>query len=299
MTPQRDRADRLPFSAVQLNPLIIALCTLLLPCASASGDAAGPHRVVTMNACADQLAMLISREGQLYSVSALAADSAGSVLSEEAKRYVLNNGFAEEIFMMRPDLVLAGSYTSRTSVAMLRRLGIRVEDLPPTNTFAEIRTQIRHVGNLLSRSKRAEELVAELDGQLSALAGPKPGEQRPLAVLHYFNNYTSGSGTLAGEIVALSGLRNLGSELGLVGTVHLPLERLVMAQPDIVVAENKTGDVQIHVYDSFDHPALQKATGGKPFVSIPDKYWVCGAPFTVEAVRMLARAAGAARERTQ
>lgn len=279
--------------------LVVALSMLILPSASALGDTEGPNRVVSMNACADQLAMLISRDGQLYSVSALAADPAGSVLAEEAKRYVLNNGFAEEIFMMRPDLVLAGTYTARTSVAMLRRLGIRVEDLPPTNTFAEIRAQLRRVGHLLGRIQRAEELVAELDGQLSAMTLPKSGERRPLAALHYFNNYTSGSGTLAGEIVALSGFRNLGTELGLVGTVHLPLERLIMAEPDVIIAENKTEDVQIHVYDSFDHSALQKATSGKPFVSIPDKYWVCGAPFTVEAVRMLAREARAARESTQ
>lgn len=296
MTQQRDR--RVPVSA-QIKHLVAALAMLASPWTSAVGYTQIPRRVVTMNACADQLAMLISGEGQLYSVSALAADPAGSVLAREAKRYVLNNGFAEEIFMMRPDLVLAGTYTARTSVAMLRRLGIRVEDLPPTNTFAEIRAQIRHVGRLLGRSQRAEELVAKLDRRLSALAASKPGAQRPLAALHYFNNYTSGSGTLAGEIVTLSGFRNLGTELGLVGTVHLPLEQLIMAKPDVVIAENKTERVQIHAYDSFDHPALQNATGRKAFLSIPDKYWVCGAPFTAEAVRMLAREARAFRERVQ
>lgn len=298
MMPQPPRNGPVPVLVARMKQLVLALPMLLLPCVSTSADTKGPNRVVTMNACADQLAMLIARDGQLYSVSALAADPAGSVLAGDAKQYVLNYGFAEEIFMMRPDLVLAGAYTARTSVAMLRRLGIQVEDLSPTSTFAEIRAQIRHVGHLLGRSRRAEELVAELDGQLTALALPKEGH-RPLAALHYFNNYTSGSGTLADEIVALAGFRNLGTELGLVGTVHLPLERLIMAEPEVVIAENKTEDVQIHVYDGFDHPALQKATGGKSFVSIPDKYWVCGAPFTVEAVRMLAREAHAARDRTR
>lgn len=263
---------------------------------TAQADMRVPRRVVSINACADQLAMLLSAEGQLYSVSALAADPAGSVLADEAKRYVLNNGFAEEIFMMHPDLVLAGIYTARSSVAMLRRLGVRVEDLSPTNTFAEIRDQIRHVGNLLGRSQRAEELVAELNASLSAIPRPEPVQARPLAVLHYFNNYTSGANTLAGEVVTLSGFRNLGTELGLVGTVHLPLEKLVLAAPEVIIAENKTEKVAIHAYDSFEHPALKAVTGGRSFTSIPDKYWVCGAPFTAEAVRRLANEAQTLRD---
>jgi iron complex transport system substrate-binding protein len=270
--------------------LLFLLSIALVPDAGVVAEPI-PRRVVSINVCADQLAMLIAAEGQLHSVSKLAADPAGSVLSDKANHYVLNAGFAEEVFMMHPDLVLAGTYTARTSVAMLRRLGVRVVDLPPTNTFDEIRQQIRHVGHLLGREPRAEELVAALDADLAALPPPQAAQPRPLAVLHYFNNYTSGAGTLAGEVVTRAGFRNLGSEIGLVGTVHLPLERLVMAAPDVVIAENKTEQVQILAYDGFDHPALRAVTGGKPFISIPDKYWVCGAPFTAEAVRRLAREA--------
>lgn len=289
--------SRNPVRAIVAIWLTVALGSLSHDRAWA--DIVAPKRVVSINSCADQLAMLLSAEGQLYSVSALAADPSGSVLAADAKRYVLNNGFAEEIFMMHPDLVLAGTYTARASVTMLRRLGVRVEDLPPTNTFAEIREQIRHVGDLLGRNQRADELVAELDANLDAIPPKQAGQHRPLAVLHYFNNYTSGSNTLAGEVVALSGFRNLGTELGLVGTVHLPLELLIMAAPDVVIAENKTEKVDIHAYDGFDHPALKASTGGKPFTSIPDKYWVCGAPFTAEAVLRLAREAQTIRDTAQ
>lgn len=277
----------------------LSVALLALSCDISQANTPAPRRVVSINSCADQLAMLLSAEGQLYSVSALAADPTGSVLAAEASRYVLNYGFAEEIFMMHPDLVLAGTYTARAGVAMLRRLGVRVEDLSPTNTFAEIREQIRHVGNLLGRKQRAEELVAELDADLQAIPRPEPGHHRPLAVLHYFNNYTSGANTLAGEVVAMSGFRNLGTEIGLVGTVHLPLEQLIIAAPEVIIAENKTEEVEIHAYDGFDHPALKAATGGKAFTSIPDKYWVCGAPFTAEAVRLLVREAHALRSAAQ
>lgn len=260
-----------------------------LGCEAYAGDGP-PRRVVSMNVCTDQLAMLIAGDGQLQSVSNLASDPFGSVMATEAKRYARNYGQAEEIFLSQPDLVLTGTYTARTSVAMLKRLGVRIEQFEPTFTFGEIRTQIRHMGVLLHREARAEQLIMDLDKDLAGIAIPETAK-RPLAALHYLNNYTSGSGTLAHEVVRLAGFRNLGEELGLVGTVHLPLEMLVLSAPDIIIAEAKSDDPPTMAYDSFDHPVLRSVTGGRHFVSIPDKYWVCGTPFTTEAVRLLARAA--------
>lgn len=50
---------------------------------------------------------------------------------EAAKAYPPNEGLAEEIYLMQPDLVLAGSFTSRATVEMLQRLGVRVELFEP------------------------------------------------------------------------------------------------------------------------------------------------------------------------
>lgn len=74
-----------------------------------------PARVVSMNVCTDQLAMLVARPGQLHSVSWLAADPAMSVLANEAEGLRLNRGLAEEIFLMKPDLVIAGTFSTRAT----------------------------------------------------------------------------------------------------------------------------------------------------------------------------------------
>ena len=253
---------------------------------------APPRRVVSMNLCTDQLAMLTAAPGQLQSVSYLASDPQSSVLSDEARRFAVNHGLAEEIFMMRPDLVLAGTFTSRASVAMLKRLGFRVEQFPPAYSFDEIRAQIRRMGDLLGRAERAEELVEELDRRLTAT--PEPGETpwRPLAALHFANSYTVGSGTLSSEVVARAGLENLGSRLGLTGTIRLPLEILVVSTPDLIVGGTRyESSAPALAYQTFEHPALRAVLQGRAMTAVPDKYWVCGAPFTAEAVRILADAA--------
>lgn len=279
-------------------PLWIVSVAVALSAAPVPGHTT-PSRVVSMNVCTDQLAMLIAAEGQLYSVSNLASDPRGSVLAHQASRYFPNNGYAEEIFSMGPDLVLTGTFTGRTSASMLRRLGIRVEEFAPAYDFVQIKDQIRQMGRLLNRQQRAEELVEELDNTLAGLeTEPEPTDEqeRPLAALHYLNGYTSGFDTLAGEVVRRSGFRNLGSELGIVGTVHLPLEILVMSRPDVIIAEQKPDDSQVLAYDTFAHPALQAVTKGREFITIPDKFWVCGAPFTAEAVRILSKKARSVRE---
>src|SRR6056297_3081236 len=98
-----------------------------LLCAVQAAQAEAPERVVSMNLCTDQLAMMLAAEGQLLSVSRISLDPHVSPMAEEAKDYRINAGQAEEIYLMRPDLVLAGEFTPQATLDMLRGLGIRVE----------------------------------------------------------------------------------------------------------------------------------------------------------------------------
>jgi len=244
-----------------------------------------PRRVVSMNLCTDQLAMLIAATGQLYSVSYLSRDPEASVLSDDAKNFPANHGLAEEIFTMSPDLIVAGTFTSRASIAMLKRLGFRVEQFAPPNSLPDIRTNMKRMGELLGREKRANDLIAEFDRALAAV--PATLQKRPLAALHYANSYTSGEGTLAADVVERAGLDNLGTRLGLHGTTRLPLEVLVMEAPDLIIGGIRPSSSPALAYDTFSHPALRDTLRGRSLTSVPDKYLVCGGPFTIEAVRLL------------
>lgn len=274
----------------KITALGLAVAALLVAGAATRADAA-PRRVVSMNLCTDQLAMLIAAPGQLHSVSDLAGDTNSSVLVEEAKDFAVNHGLAEEIFMMRPDLILAGTFTARAGVAMLRRLGFRVEEFPPAYSFDEIRAQIRRMGRLLGRERRSETLVEELDRRLAGATGPNEAAWRPLAALHFENSYTAGAGTLSNAIVEHAGLENLGTRLGLSGTVRLPLEALILSAPDLIAGTTRGSTAPALAHHAFEHPVLRAVLQGREAIAVPDKYWVCGAPFTAEAVRVLADAA--------
>lgn len=267
---------------------LFTAAALALALLSAPAGAAPPGRVVSINVCTDQLAMLIAGEGQLASVSHFAADPGSSALSEMARAYHLNHGRAEEIFLLEPDLVLAGTYTARTTVAMLRRLGFRVEEFAPETSLADVRANILRMGALLVQEERAETLAAAFDKGLAEIA---QAEAAGKSIATYSaNGYSVGAGSLADAIISAAGLENVGARLGISGAGRLPLEMMILAQPDLIALDARPA-APARADEILAHPALASASGRR--IEMPASRWICGGPFNLDAVRILIQAAEA------
>jgi iron complex transport system substrate-binding protein len=256
------------------------------PPASAS-PAEAPERVVSTNLCTDLLALMLARPGQLVSVSHVSQDPVASPFHEEARALPANRASAEEIFLLAPDLVLAGEYDDPASLALLETLGVRVERFPLEATFDDVRANIRRMGALLGNRKGAEALVAELDEGL-----PEPDRRDgPRAVVLGSGSYTSGAGTLVDAVLEAAGLRNVAAELGIVGMGRLPLERLVLAKPDLIVTGGGYAAPAM-AQEVTRHPVM-RALEGTRRVSVPGNLMTCGTPLLADAVAALrAGAAG-------
>lgn len=254
-----------------------ALAGLVMFCGA---GAAAPARVVSANVCTDQLAMLLAAPGQLVSVSHLARDPMASAMAGAVRGLPANRGGAEEIFLMRPDLVLAGSEAAQTGVAMLRRLGVRVELFAPERSFADVRANIARMGAVLGREAAAKRMLAAFDARLAALrAGPGP---RPRAALYHANGFAPGAGSLADEMLRAAGFANIAAERGITGGGHLPLEVLVTARPDLVVTGPRYPGAS-RGEALLDHPAL----AGFRHAPLADARWVCGTPHLLDALEEL------------
>lgn len=268
------------WASVRLSRTLVALVSAWLTAAALPGHAA-PRRVVSMNLCTDQIAMMLAAPGQLISVSDLAQDPRMSPMAAQAAAYPINYGRAEEIYLMRPDLVLAGQFASGPTVAMLRRLGLQVEVLPPAESIAAIRDEITHVGALLGQDAQARDLLAQFDQGLARLAS---GRDRGRAALYYANGVTSGPDTLAGTILAQAGFRNIAAEMGIRHTGSLPMEMLVMSRPDRLITGAKWPG-QSRSEAILDHPALARIAPAAQEVT--DQDWICGSPFILRAIESL------------
>ncbi len=247
-----------------------------------------PARVVSINLCTDQIAMMLAAPGQLVSVSYLARDPRSSAMALEALAYPVNRSGAEEIYLMKPDLVLGGTWSTPATVSMLRRLGIRVETLPPADSFAETAEQIRAVGRLMGREAEGEALAGAFEARLASF--PLTGEDaaRPRLALYAANGITSGAGSLSDEIIRRAGFANVADEVELPANGQLSLERLVLAAPDVIVT-SQVFPGRSEAEAILDHPALRALEARVAGTATTDADWVCGLPQTLDAVEAMIR----------
>ena len=265
--------------------VLVAAAGLWLAASAGLTDPA-PRRVVSVNLCTDQLAMMLAAPGQLVSVSHLAADPQSSAMATEARAYAPNMGQAEQVFLMRPDLVLAGTFSARAGIDLLRRLGVRVIEIPPAATLDDIPGHLHIIGQALGRETQAESLAAEFEASLDQLKINAPPAR---AALYYPSGYTTGAGTLADAILRHTGFSNVAADLGLAGGGNLPLERLVMAGPDVVVTATPYPGAS-RAEEILVHPALKAVQSRAGAAEVTDADWICGTPHVLRAVRAMAEA---------
>ena len=243
-----------------------------------------PDRVVSINLCTDQLAMMVADPDQLISVSKLAFDPNTAVLVDRANRYRMNHARAEEIIRMKPDLVLAGIYTSSNTINLLQSFGVRVEQFAPDSGFDAIRKNIQRMGDLLGQQQRASQLLRDFDNKLAALKKNAPKEHKVLASYEP-SSYTGGAGTLANEMIKAAGLRHMGEDLGFHGSsVKFSLEALIRENPDFVMTWSQWTGGPARATQILHHPALDAWFGPERRITVDTRYWICGGPFTVDAI---------------
>ncbi|MCZ0811675.1 ABC transporter substrate-binding protein [Roseovarius sp. EGI FJ00037] len=267
-------------AAARLAPAALAALAALAPAARADP----PGRVVSMNLCTDQLAMLIADEGQLHSVSHVALDPRASAMADEAARHTINHGRAEEVYLMQPDLVVTSTLSARHSTAMLRRLGIPVITLAPANSLKDVHDRILEMGAALGQTDRARAIAAAFDEDLARLRATAAA--RPSAVLYYANGYTLGDQTLAGQILLAAGFSNAASAAGYKSGTRMPLEVLAMTVPDTVITSSRYPGAS-RAEDIMDHPVVQTLRRTTTAATIADHDWLCGTPHVLRAIEKL------------
>ena len=271
---------------------ITALCTIVTAviCLAVVRSVAAevPGRIVSVNLCTDQLALMLVPRKRIQSVSFLAADPASSAMAEEAHGLQLNHGLAEEILPLRPDIVLAGAYGARHTIALLRRLGHRVVQLPLGTSLDDVEVHVRRVARALGAKARGEALLDAFARRLAALppAGPDP---RPRAALIESSGVTSGADTLPHAVMTAAGFDNLGARLGINGVGRIALEVIVAIRPDALILGRLEPQYPSLAARTLSHPALIRSVAKSALIDIPDNLWSCATPRIIAAIERLAR----------
>jgi len=266
---------------------LLKLALLFVSLLVANVSYSQPQRVVSINLCADELLLLLADPSQIVSLSYLSQDEQYSSWSSDAAQYPVNYAGAEEIIALQPDLVLAGQFSDPMVLRLFRQQGIKVVPIKRAQSLAELFDATLQVGNLLGHSALAVEMVAKWKAEIELLTVQNE-ESMPSMAMIGPNGYTEGRGTLRDQLLMKAGLRNVASDMNMVGNAEFSIEQLLVAQPDLLAIEDSTRNRHSLAQRLLQHPALQGLSSQR--VTVPASLWSCPGPSYVVALQRLVAA---------
>jgi iron complex transport system substrate-binding protein len=272
-----------------------ALVVASLALAATPAAGARPERIVSLNMCTDELVLRLADPAAIASVTWLSQDPRNANMAEAARRYPANHGLVEELLAFRPDLVIAGSFTTRNTVALLRRVGAPVREFGVPRDLAGVKAQIAEMAALLGEPARGEALIGEIEARLARLA-QRIGKERPKALVLRPNGFTVGRGSLVDEILTRAGFVNLAAELGIDNYGQIALETVALGEADILILNTSEGGPPSLAHEILNHPLIGRLGDRLRLVALPSRLWTCAGPAVIDAIEMLIDAAAAPRK---
>jgi iron complex transport system substrate-binding protein len=253
-----------------------------------SALAASPPRIISMNACTDQLLLPLADPEQILGLSRFSRDVWQSFAAEQAGRFPMLSGGAEDVLMLKPDIVVAGLFDKRSTRQLLKAQGLHLEEFAVPRTIDEVRAQIRRMGAIVRHRDRAEAEIARLDAAMARA-------RRAVAARHYSvlplsrRGWVSGSDSLVSSLLSETGLFDAAGQLGVSSGGFASLEAIVKAKPDFLLL-SEPGDYAEDDGRAFLlHPALEHFYPPQKRIVIPERLTVCGGVMLADALDLLVR----------
>jgi iron complex transport system substrate-binding protein len=250
-----------------------------------SARAAGLPRIASMNVCTDQLLVPAADPEQIVGLSRFSRDgwqtSAGDV-----RRFPVLSGGAEDLLVLKPDIVVASLFDKRSTRELLKDNGLRLAEFAVPRNLDEVKDQIRAVGKIVQHPDRATAEIARLDASVARA-------RQAVADKHYRvlplsrRGWVPGSDSFVSSLLTAIGLFNAAGDLGVASGGYASLEAIVNLKPDFILV-SQAGDRAGDEGQAFLlHPALERFYPPAKRIVIPERLTECGSVMLAEALDVL------------
>lgn len=276
-----------------IRALALVMGLAVAGCSSQAADRAAQRaapgrealpRVVSINPCVDAVLMQVADPGQIAAISHYSQDErATSIPLEQARRFAATSGTAEEVVALAPDIVIAGSHVAPSTISALHRMNIPLIQIGVPESIDESSAQVRTIAAAIRQPARGEMLVARINDAVRSASAQ--GSAASGALIWQGGGLVPGDGTLASELLRVTGFRNLSADYGLKQWDVLPLEYMVAKPPRVLLSVG----AQDRSDRMLGHPVL---AGLKRQIAVrlyPEKLLHCGGPTIIDAVGHLAQ----------
>jgi iron complex transport system substrate-binding protein len=248
-----------------------------------------PKRIVSAFLCTDEYVFRLAPRNRIVALSYLAADThpVVSTIARAAKGIPGVRASAEQILALHPDLVVTYQNTNLRQTNLVRDAGVPVLEVPWAQSLSDVRKVTRMLGARFGANARAEALIRRMD---LGLARARGGALRPpvRTLLYEPNGYVT-SGGVTDEILAASGLQNVGTGAYLTRSGTLPVEAVLTVAPELLILNGEHEEEPARADLVLRHPALH-ALSGHTFVArtslVP---LLCPGPWSADVALPLAQ----------
>ena len=263
--------------------IVVALAALTM--FGSTALAATLPRLVSMNVCTDQLLLTLADPEQILGLSRFSRDG-WQLQADDISRYPVLSGGAEDVLLIRPDIVVVSAFDKRSTRELLKANGLRLAELAVPRTLDEARQQIREAGDITGHPDRAAAQIARLDAALARA-------RRAVSERHYRvlplsrRGWVAGSDSFVGSLLRETGLRSAAGDLGFSFGGFASLEAIVNLRPDFIVV-SQAGDTARDDGQAFLlHPALERFYPPEKRIVIPERMTECGGVLLADALDAL------------
>ena len=271
--------------SAKLHSMVLIIAIAL---ASTGSVADKPQRIVSLSLCTDQLLLMLVDKSRIAALSHLASDPIYSYMWQASRNINVHHNLAEEIVPLNPDLIIGSSFTSGNIVQMLNRLGHDITTFTTPETLQQVEQLTLAVGKAVHEPERARMIIHRMREDIARAKQLVANKPSLLAISYGPNGYTAGKRTLKNAILEAAGYRNVATQLGIEYYGNVPLEQLVLANPDIIIPDEDIPNQDSLAQNLVNHPVLARLLQGKAKPSLPTSYWICPGPIAGKAILALA-----------
>jgi iron complex transport system substrate-binding protein len=236
--------------------------------------------------CTDQLLIPLADPAQILGLSRFSRDAWQSFAADDARRYPILSGGAEDILVLKPDIVVASLFDKRSTRELLKEKGLRLAEFAVPRNLDEVKAQIREMGEIVGHTDRATAEIARLD---AAVARARQAiTQKHYRVLPLSRRgWVSGSDSLVSSLLTETGLFNAAGDLGVRLGGYASLEAIVKAKPDFILVSEAGDRAEDDGRAFLLHSALERFYPPQKRIVIPERLTVCGGVMLADALDLL------------
>ncbi|HVZ99707.1 MAG TPA: ABC transporter substrate-binding protein [Caulobacterales bacterium] len=259
-------------------------CALIAMFAGAAQ--AAPHRIVSLDYCADQYVLALADRSQIAALSR-GARRDDSYFRDRARGIPQVRASLEEVLALHPDLVVRNWGGPWDAERVYGRFNVPVLHVGDAADFAAARADVLNAARMLGRAQRGDAIVRDFDERLRRLRAQAPETPPPVMYLSS-GGAVAGSGVLMDDVIRAAGGRNIWQ--GRSWNV-LPLERMVETPPALVaLAFFDTGRTRLNAWSPSRNPVLLRALARTRTVKLSAAAVSCESWYALDAAEQIAAA---------